>query len=131
MGESGHLISRAGAGYDPEMSAPEAQRLETIGLGGDGDEVDAIQAVERHFHVCLDYSDAAHWRTAGDVFASLVKALPADQRDRYDLWPTFASIMCVETGADASHVGPDTHLLGIPLRVVVARWLARMFGFRA
>src|SRR5688500_15824643 len=87
------------------MSAPEAQRLESLGLGGDGDEVDAIQSVERHFSVSLAYGDAADWRTAGDVFSSLLKALPADQRHRDDLWPTFAAIMSDETGADASRVG--------------------------
>jgi hypothetical protein len=112
------------------MSSDHAQQLESIGLGGDGDEVDAIQAVERHFGVALDYGDAPSWRTAGDVFASLLRALPADQRDRGDLWPTFAAIMCDETGADASRVGPDTLLLALPLRVVVGRWFDRAFGSR-
>jgi hypothetical protein len=104
--------------------------LERIGLGGDGDDVDAIQAVERHFDVTLDYGDAPTWRTAGDVFSSLLRALPAEQRQRDDLWPIFAAIMCDETGADASRVGPETLLLGLPLRVVVARWLDRVFGSR-
>ncbi len=85
--------------------------MATIGLGGDGDEVDAIQAVEQHFGVALDYGDAPNWRTAGDVFQSLLKALPLDQRGRDELWPTFAAIICDETGADASRVGPDTLLL--------------------
>ena len=125
------MISWGAARYHPQMSAPEPQRLESIGLGGDGDEVDAIQAVERHFGLSLNYEDAPHWRTVGDVFASLLKALPADQSGQDDLWPTFASIMCDETGADASRVRPDTLLLGLPLRVVIERWFARMFGFRA
>lgn len=93
------------------MSAKQDRPLKTIGLGGDGDEVDAIQAVERHFGVALDYGDAPTWRTAGDVFQSLLKAISADQQDRGDLWLTFATIMCDETGADASRVGPDTLLL--------------------
>lgn len=101
-------------------------QLESIGLGGDGDEVDAIAAVERHFGVSLDYGDASGWRTAGDLFASLLKALPADRRDRDDLWPPFAALLCEETGADASRVGPETLLLGVPLRDIVARRLRRV-----
>ena len=93
------------------MAADQAQPLESIGLGGDGDEVDAILDVERHFGISLDHEDAPGWVTAGDVFASLLKALPPDQRSRSDLWPSFATVMCEETGADASSVGSDTLLL--------------------
>jgi hypothetical protein len=110
------------------MAADRTQSLESIGLGGDGDEVDAILAVERHFRVSLDYEDAPGWATAGDVFASLLKALPSDQLARSDLWPSFAAIMCEETGADASLVGPETLLLGgVPLGTGVGRWLNRLF----
>ena len=105
------MLEGADDAYFERMSADQGQPLKTIGLGGDGDEVDAIQAVERHFAVTLDYGDAPGWRTAGDVFRSLLTALPSDQRDRKDLWPTFATIMCNETGADPSRVGPDTLLL--------------------
>jgi hypothetical protein len=113
------------------MSGDRAQRLETIGLGGDGDEVDAIQALERHFAVILDYREASNWRTAGDVFASLLRALPANQRHREGLWPEFAALICDETGADASRVGRDTLLLALPLSEVARRWFARAFGSRA
>jgi hypothetical protein len=88
----------------------------------------SLLEVERHFGVALDYGDAPRWLTAGDVFASLLKALPPDKRDGEDLWATFTAIMCSETGADASRVGPDTLLLGLPLSVVISRWLDRMFG---
>ncbi|TMJ16502.1 MAG: hypothetical protein E6G94_04010 [Alphaproteobacteria bacterium] len=97
--------------YLKPMSADRSQPLKTVGLGGDGDEVDAIEAVERHFGVALDYRDAPGWRTAGEVFRSLLAALPPDQRDLKDLWPIFAAIMCAETGADPSRVGPETLLL--------------------
>lgn len=93
------------------MSGEHGQPLKTIGLGGDGDEVDAIQAVERYFGVALNYEDASTWRTAGDVFQSLVAALPSNQRNQDTLWSTFAMIMCDETGADASRIGPETLLL--------------------
>ena len=106
------------------------ERLETIGLGGDGDEVDAITEVERHFGVSLDQADAPNWLTAGDVFDSLLKALPPDQRNRPELWGQFATIMCSETGADASRVGSETLLLALPLGTVAARWLGRLFGSR-
>lgn len=101
------------------------QKLQTIGLGGDGDEVDAIVSLERHFGVNLDYMDAPNWRTAGDVFASLLKALPTAKRDDPALWPEFAIVLCDETGADASRVAPDTLLLALPLRDVICRWFSR------
>lgn len=108
------------------MAADQTQ-LESIGLGGDGDETDAILAVERHFGVSLDYEDAPGWVTAGDAFASLLKVLPPDQHSRSDLWPSFARIMCEESGADASLVGPETLLLGVPLGTVIRRRLNRIF----
>jgi hypothetical protein len=110
------------------MPTDQDQTLETIGLGGDGDEVDAIAAVERHFGVNLHYEDAAGWETAGHVFASLLSALPADKREEPGLWPTFATILCGETGADPSRAGPDTLLLALPLRLVIRRWFNLPFG---
>jgi hypothetical protein len=109
------------------MSADRPEQLETIGLGGDGDEVAAIEAVERHFGIALDDSDAPRWRTAGDVFGSLLKALPPGWHDRDDLWPAFAAILCEETGADPSRVRPDTLLLALPLRTLIGRWLRGVF----
>lgn len=109
------------------MSPVQPRQLETIGFGGDGDEVGAIEAVERHFGVALDPSDAHSWRTAGDVFGALVEALPAGAQHRDDLWPVFTVILCKETGADHLRVGPNTLLLALPLRVVIGRWLGRVF----
>lgn len=114
--------------YDRLVPYVPHDHLETIGLGGDGDEVDAIAAVERHFGVALDYSAAATWQTAGDVFSSLIGALPEHQRHFKDIWPMFAAILCEETGADAARVAPNTLLLGPPLSMVVARWLKRKLG---
>jgi hypothetical protein len=111
--------------YDRLMPHVPDSPLETIGLGGDGDEVDAIVAVERRFDVALDYTAAASWQTAGDVFAALIEALPEHQRHSSDIWPIFAAILCEETGADAARVAPNTLLLGLPFNIVVARWLKR------
>ena len=105
--------------------------METIGLGGDGDELDAVLALEEHFAVALDYRDASGWRTAGDVFQSLLRALPAEKRHRGELWPDFATIMCRETGADPSHVGADTLLLALPLREIVGQWLRKLARARS
>jgi hypothetical protein len=103
-----------------------AEPLETIGLGGDGDEVDAIEAVEAHFGVALDTSKAPEWYTAGDVFASLLDALPPERRDADALWLPFAEIMCDEAGADPTRVVPETLLIGLPIRTYVGRWLKRL-----
>jgi hypothetical protein len=102
--------------------------LETIGLGGDGDEVDVIAAVERRFDVALDYKAAASWQTAGDVFSALIEALPEHQRHSSDNWPILAAILCEETGADAARVAPNTLLLELPFNIAVVSWLKRKLG---
>lgn len=105
----------------------DAQRpLETIGLGGDGDEVEAIVAIERHFGISLDYGDASNWVTAGELFGSVLKALPADRAGGEDLWPQFARNLCEETGADPSRVAAETLLLAMPLRTLAGRRFGRV-----
>jgi hypothetical protein len=110
------------------MNVKKAKPLETIGFGGDGDQVDAFFALEKHFGVSIDDSDCGRWVTAGDVFAALTAALPEQKRKQEYVWPAFAKIMCDETGADASRLGSETLLLGLPLSVVVRRWLRKVFG---
>lgn len=122
------LRGRARDGYFGFMPGDDKQPLETIGLGGDGDELDSVAAVETHFGISLDDADAPRWVTAGDLFRSLLKALPPDHGTKDDPWPRFARILCEETGADPERVGPDTLLLGPPLRTVVGRWLRRLSG---
>mgnify|MGYP003335095852 FL=1 len=100
-----------------------------MGLGGDGDEVDAILNVEQQFDVQLDYSDAQYWTTVGDVFASLQKALPPEQARRDDIWTAFAEAISCETGVDPSQVVPETLLLakgGFDWRALII--LASMIG---
>jgi hypothetical protein len=103
------------------------QPLESIGFGGDGDQVDAFLALERHFRVSIDDTQCGQWRTAGDVFAALLQALPEDRRQDKDVWHSFAEIMCEETGADASRLGPDTLLLGLPIGKLLRRWFESRF----
>ena len=83
----------------------------SVGLGGDGDEIEAIDDVARAFGVKLDYSDARQWLTAGDVFNSLRKALPRDERDAADLWERFAIALCGVTGVDPKSIEPTSPLL--------------------
>jgi hypothetical protein len=110
------------------LASDEPQHLVCIGLVGDGDEVDAIVGVEKHFGISLDYADAPKWVTAGDVFASLLSALPSEQRQRDDVWPQFASIMCDETGADPLQLAPETLLLGPAPPGPFGKWLKRVFS---
>jgi hypothetical protein len=128
--ESGHCSGRATPAIISTCQPIMLSSWSRSGWAGTATRLTPIQAVERHFGVALNYGDAPSWRTAGDVFASLLMAFAADQRDRGDLWPIFAAIMCGETGADASRVGADTLLLALPLRVVVGKWFDRTFGSR-
>ena len=73
----------------------------SVGIGGDGDEVVAIQDVERLFNVQLDFtSDEPRWITAGDVLASLEKVLLAER---------CAGTRCLEAARPAGPLaGPHT-----------------------
>ncbi len=90
------------------MEAPAAH---SVGLGGDGDEVDAIREVEAAFGVTLDDGDAGNWHTAGDVYAALRRALPPEESERSDVWERFAEALCRETGISPSRISPDSPLL--------------------
>ena len=83
----------------------------SVGLGGDGDEIFAIDDVERAFGVKLDKADESHWHTAGDVFSSLRKALPADMREDDGLWVRFTEILTDTTGVDPKTIEKDGPLL--------------------
>ena len=83
----------------------------SVGLGGDGDEVVAIQDVERHFNVRLNYADASRWITAGDVFASLEEALSRKDAPQPDAWTRFAECLASHTGIDAARIQPSSPLL--------------------
>jgi hypothetical protein len=82
-----------------------------VGLGGDGDEIDAIRRVEECFGVTLDLSEAATWMTAGDVYQELRRALPADAAEQPDTWARFAMALAEET-ADPETIEPGSLLFG-------------------
>jgi hypothetical protein len=43
--------------------------LKDLGLAGDGDEIDAVEDVEKEFGVKLDI--APNWHTVGDIYHAL------------------------------------------------------------
>ena len=83
----------------------------SVGLGGDGDEIVAISDVERAFGVKFDDADAPGWVTAGDLFASLQKALPEEDLSGRDVWQKFAIALSGETGANPDDIEPASPLL--------------------
>lgn len=108
----------------------------SVGLGGDGDEIAAIDDVERVFGVKLDESDASHWHTAGDVFASLCKALPPGTQED-DLWPRFTEVLTDQTGVDPRGIEKDSPLLSqsrlwvYPANASAAVWITVGVGMLA
>lgn len=89
----------------------EAVQSCSVGFVGDGDDVAALENVEQVFGVRLDDRDAPSWRTAGDVFASLLKALPPGASDDAGTWDRFAAALALETGIDPQHITPDSPLM--------------------
>ncbi len=83
----------------------------SVGLGGDRDEIAAIDEIEATFGVTLDYADAPTWHTAGDVFRSLQYSLPADVANAPDTWNRFATALTRETGVDPATITPASPLL--------------------
>ncbi len=82
-----------------------------LGLGGDGDEIAAIEEVETAFGVRLDDSDAGNWSTVGDIHTALMRALSPEEAAKPDVWARFAEAISRETGVDPTRIGPDTDLL--------------------
>jgi hypothetical protein len=97
------------------MYVVKQQPLHSLGLGGDGDELLVIAAVENSFGIELDKTQAHRWHTAGDLFQSLRQALPAHERSRRDLWPRFAAAVAREADVEPDRIGQSTRLLAPPL----------------
>lgn len=82
-----------------------------IGLGGDGDEIAALQEVEEEFGVELDYTDARNWSTVGDIYAALLRQLPTAEANEPDVWPRFTKAICRVTGTSPSDVSLESGLI--------------------
>ena len=112
----------------------EDRTPQCVGLGGDGDEIEAITDVERAFGVKLDYSNAGRWSTAGDVFEALLASVPASEREQPDLWERFAIALCEITGVNPNAIEPASPLLSqsrLWARVADASaivWIAAVVG---
>lgn len=96
-----------------------------VGLGGDGDEIEAIGDVERASGATLDYAAAGSWITAGDVFEALLLTLPDRERDRPETWTKFAATLTGGTGVDPERIGPASPLL------LPSRFWVRTYGVSA
>lgn len=136
-GRDWSLFRQAAAG-EADIGASQQRRYDllmetrprSVGLGGDGDEISAIEEVEAEFNVTLDYTNAYEWATAGDVYAALCMALPAGEADQPDVWDRFARALCRETGISPSDITRESELLsegGIWVHVAngsAALWIA-------
>lgn len=83
----------------------------SVGLGGDGDEIAAIDEIESEFGVTIDYADAPQWLTAGDVFNSLLMQLSPDVAQDPQTWPRFVRALTNGTGTDPLDITPDSPLI--------------------
>jgi hypothetical protein len=100
--------------------------LDRLGLGGDGDEIEAVEDVERDFGVKIDTSSAIHWRTVGDVYEALLLALPDYVTAQPTTWRRFCRALCQVTGDDPDAVQRETTLIGKPWGIIPG--LKRLFG---
>ena len=86
----------------------DRRQIHSVGLGGDGDEIHAIEDVEEAFGVRFDASEASGWVTAGDVFRSLQRA---DNNIGAGEWLRFACALSGQTGIDPALITPESPLL--------------------
>ena len=99
--------------------------LANLGLGGDGDEIWAIQDVEHAFGVTLNKADAAGWYTVGDIWASLLKELPQHAIDNSGNWKRFCTAIAKETDVDPDAISLETRLLAPGLVESIREWSQR------
>ena len=89
--------------------------LKSIGLGGDGDEVDAIERVEGAFGVLFDHPDCEAFATVGDVWRALLKELRVKEvsADREAAWAKMVWALGEEILDERQclEVSPETRLI--------------------
>ena len=89
--------------------------LKSIGLGGDGDEVDAIERVETEFRILFDHADCERFVTVGDVWRALLKELRVDEAsgEADAAWPVMVRMLGDETldERQCAEVGRETRLI--------------------
>jgi len=82
----------------------------TLGLNSNSDEFVAIEEIEAEFGVTIDYADAPLWRTAGDLFRSLLAQMPAGQAHDPEIWERFATALSRATDVELEAITPETPL---------------------
>ena len=83
--------------------------LRTIGLWGDGDELDAVQDAERRLGFKLPVEEAPNWLTVGDIYDSVMRHNPGADARR--TWRKLVVGLCVAVGADPRRVAKETTLI--------------------
>ena len=91
----------------------QSMAVQSVGLGGDGDEIEAIEDVEKAFGVKFDPTEASNWHSAGDLFSSLCTLLPAHEIKQDNLWDRFAIALTGVTGVDPKMIKKDSPLIDI------------------
>jgi hypothetical protein len=84
--------------------------LESVGLGGDGDEVLAIENAFARFGIDVPIEDASRWVTVGDVWSTLCRIL-SQAPDQPDAFLRFCSALAYETGVDPMQIDHNSRLL--------------------
>ena len=110
------------------MTLLSGAMLESIGLGGDGDEVDAVERVEAVFGIAFDHEDCQRFVTVGNVWDALRKELRVTEEEAAPLWPRFTEELSWETGVDPTQVRPATSLLAPAMPDVMKDGIRRLFG---
>jgi len=102
--------------------------LRSLGLGGDGDEVDAIERVEATFGVAFASEHCERFITVGDVWKALRGQLSLGEQEAAPLWNRFVALLGEETLSEDElrEIGPETLLLAAPLTETVKEALRRM-----
>jgi hypothetical protein len=103
--------------------------VRTLGLGGDGDEVDAIERVERRFAIRFGKDDCERFVTVGDVWCALLDRLRLDEQKATPHWAALVAALGEETLAsdEAAGVGRETLLLQVPARRRMSEAVRRLF----
>ena len=88
--------------------------LATLGLGGDGDEVCAIEDAFAALGLDVPIKDAVDWVTVGDVWNSVERIAPKIAGSEV-AWDKFRQAICGEACVEWSPVTKETALLGSSL----------------
>lgn len=96
-----------------DTAAPPA----TLGLASNSDEFAVVEEIESEFGVTIDYAEAPQWRTAGDLFKSLLAQLPAGQASDPETWHRFVRALSQSTDMDPATITPE-----MPLADEVQAW---------